>query len=182
MPRLFVSIDLPRIVKRELSGICSGLPNGRWVKEEQIHLTLRFIGEVDDKVFQEIKKNLAEIESLPFSIRLAGVGCFPSRAQPRIVWAGVDPGEPVSALRNKVEAAMVNLGLPPEGQKFSPHVTLARLRDTPPAAITRYLSTNTLFTGSRFEVKEFYLYSSVLTKNGAVYRVVADYPLVRPSV
>jgi 2'-5' RNA ligase len=182
MPRLFVAIDLPPVVKQELTGICSGLLNARWVKEGQIHLTLRFIGEVEDNVFQEIKERFSEIKSPSFLIRLAGVGCFSSRSQPRIVWAGVDPVESLVALHNQVELALVELGFVSEGQKFSPHVTIARLRNTSTERVARYLAANTSFVSPNFAVNMFHLYSSVLTGNGALHQIEASYPLILPRI
>ena len=178
MQRLFVSIDLPKLVKREVAGICLGLPGARWVADEQIHLTLRFIGEVDGGVVQDIREGLAEIQSSAFAMRLVGLDFFPPRGTPHVLWAGVEPVEPVVALRNRVESILVRLGLEPEGRKFSPHVTMARLRNTPVARLTHYLAGNALFASSEFEVDAFYLYSSVLTKEGAIHQVEASYPLI----
>lgn len=177
MQRLFVAIDLPLPVKRELAGICLGLPGARWVADEQIHLTLRFIGEVDLGRVQDIREVLAEIHRPAFALHLVGLGVFPPRRQPHVLWAGVEPVEPVVALRNRVESLLVGLGLTPEGRKFSPHVTMARLRDTPVAGLTSYLAGNALFTSSEFEIDAFHLYSSVLTRKGAIHQLEASYPL-----
>lgn len=182
MQRLFVAIDLPQVVKRELAGICLGLPGARWVEDEQIHLTLRFIGEVDCGIFQDIRDGLAEIQGAAFAMRLVGLGFFPPRRQPHILWAGVEPVEPVVALRNRVESLLVRLGLEPEGRKFSPHVTMARLRDTPVAKLTHYLAGNALFASSEFKADAFHLYSSVLTNKGAMHQIEASYPLIPSSV
>ncbi|MDD3814119.1 MAG: RNA 2',3'-cyclic phosphodiesterase [Desulfocapsaceae bacterium] len=177
MHRLFVAIDLPPLVKRELTEICSSLPGARWVKAEQIHLTLRFIGEVDDGIFQDIRKELADIKSSAFTMRLAGLGFFPPRRPPHVLWAGVEPVESIVVLRDWVEAALVGLGLEPEGRKFSPHVTLARLRDISVARVEHYLAANMSFVSSEFQVSAFHLYSSVLTSNGAIHQVETSYPL-----
>jgi len=177
MQRIFVAIDLPGAVRRELAAIISDLPGARWVKEGQIHLTLRFIGEVEDGVCQDIREALADIKSSVITMRLIGLGFFPLRKPPHILWVGVEPAAPIVALRNRVESLLVQLGLEPEGRKFTPHVTLARLRDTPVAMLTRYLADNTLFVSSEFKVDAFYLYSSILTHTGAIHQVEADYPL-----
>lgn len=177
MQRLFVAIDLPLPVKRELAGICRGLPGARWVADEQIHLTLRFIGEVDNGRVQDIREALAGIRRAAFALRLVGPAVFPPHGQPRVLWAGVEPVEPVVVLRDKVESLLVRLGLKPEGRKFSPHVTMARLRDTPVAGLTSYLAGKALFTSSEFEVDAFHLFSSVLTRKGAIHRLEASYPL-----
>jgi len=177
MTRLFVSIDLPQAVRRELAGICCGLPGARWVEGDQIHLTLRFIGEVDGGVFQDIRDGLAGIKGVPFSIRLVGLGVFPPRKQPRVLWVGIEPVDPVAALRSRVEATLVALGLGPEGRKFAPHVTIARLHDPPVARLARYLARNALFAGPEFEVDAFHLYSSFLAKQGALHQLEASYGL-----
>lgn len=177
MQRIFVAIDLPQLVRRELAVISSDLPGARWVKEGQIHLTLRFIGEVDDGLFQDIREALADIKSSVFTMRLVGLGFFPPRKLPHVLWVGVEPVDPIVALRNRVESLLVQMGLEPEGRKFSPHVTLARLRDTPVAIFSRYLAENALFVSSEFKVDAFYLYSSILTHNGAIHQVEANYPL-----
>ncbi|HIJ79446.1 MAG: RNA 2',3'-cyclic phosphodiesterase [Desulfobulbaceae bacterium] len=177
MYRLFIAIDLPEQVAQDLGRLCCGLPGARWVAPEQMHLTLRFVGEVDGALFREIKEGLAEIESPPFNLRLSGLGFFPPRKQPRVLWAGVEPQAPVIALRNKVERAVVSLGLEPEGRKFSPHLTMARLRETPLARLTRYLAGNAMYASPEFTVNEFHLYSSVLTAKGAMHRQEASYPL-----
>lgn len=178
MQRLFVAIDLPPPVKRELAGICLGLPGARWVAAEQIHLTLRFIGEVDGGRVQDIREGLAEIHSAAFALRLVGLGVFPPCRQPHVLWAGVEPVEPVVALRNRVESLLVDLGFTPEGRPFSPHVTIARLCDTPVASLSPYLAGNALFASSEFEVDAFHLYSSVLTSKGAIHQLEACYPLI----
>ncbi len=177
MQRLFVAIDLPLPVKRELAGICLGLPGARWVADAQIHLTLRFIGEVEGGRVQDIRDGLAEIHSAAFALRLIGLGVFPPRGQPHVLWAGVEPVEPVVALRNRVESLLVGLGFAPEERQFSPHVTMARLCDTPVARLTPYLTGNALFASSEFAVDAFHLYSSVLTRQGAIHQLEACYPL-----
>lgn len=180
MYRLFVAIDLPPAVRRQLAGICCGLPGARWVEEEQIHLTLRFIGEVDGAVFRDLREGLAGVQASPFVLRLAGTGVFPPRQPPRVLWAGVEPVEPLVALRNRVEAVVVGTGLAREGRKFAPHVTMARLADVPLGRLTRYLSGNALFASSEFEVSTFSLYSSFLTRKGAIHQIEADYQLALP--
>ncbi len=178
MQMLFVAIDLPPPVKRQLAGICLDLPGARWVAAEQIHLTLRFIGEVDGGRVQDIREGLAGIHSAAFAMRLVGLGVFPPCRQPHVLWAGVEPVEPVVVLRDRVESLLIDLGLTPEGRPFSPHVTMARLCETPVAILTSYLAGNALFTSSEFKVAALHLYSSVLTNKGAIHRLEASYPLI----
>lgn len=178
MIRLFIAIDLPEQVARDLGRLSCGLPGARWVVLEQMHLTLRFVGEVDGTLFKDIEEGLADIESPVFDLRLNGLGFFPPRKQPKVLWAGVEPVAPLIALRRKVEGVLSRLGLPSEGRKFSPHVTMARLRDTPLAKLTRYLSGNSMYGSQEFVVDEFHLYSSTLTSKGAIHQLEASYPLI----
>ncbi len=178
MPRLFVAIDLPAPVRERLAGLCCGLPGARWVEPEQLHLTLRFIGEVDGALFRDIRADLAEAAIPPFAMGLKGLGCFPPRKAPRVLWVGVEPAQgELVRLRNRVENCLTRLGIEPEHRKFAPHITLARLRETPMGRLTNFLSGNGLFAVDPFPVTEFHLYSSVLNGHGAVHTVEASYPL-----
>lgn len=177
MPRLFVAMDLPEAVLAELAAFCCGMPGARWVAPEQLHLTLRFVGEVDGGLFREIREALNAVDGGAFDLRVKGFGYFPPRKEPRVLWAGVEPTAEVTALRNRVEKALVRLGLEPEPRKFSPHITLARLEGTPVGKVTQFLAGNSLYTSPAFTVSEFHLYSSVLTPKGAIHTVEASYPL-----
>jgi 2'-5' RNA ligase len=175
--RLFIAVDLPENVKEPLARLCCGLPGARWVKPEQLHLTLRFIGEVDGGMFHDIREGLAEIVGKSFTLQLDGVGFFPPRGKPRVVWIGLQQSEELLQLRNRIESCLVSLGLEPERRKFAPHITLARLKNTPPAKVGRFLENHSLFLSAPFTVEEFYLYSSQLGRNGAIHRIEAGYPL-----
>lgn len=177
MSRLFVAIDLPETVQQQLAGLCFGLPGAHWVEAEQIHLTLRFIGEVDGAMFRDIREELAGVRSVPFAMQVQGLGYFPPRQSPRVLWAGVAKNEALVLLRNRVEGVMVRCGLEPEGRKFAPHITLARLRDTPLSRLTKFLAGNALFASESFTVVDFNLYSSQLTAQGAIHQLEASYPL-----
>ena len=175
--RLFVAIDLPETVKDHLSTICCGLPGARWVPPEQMHLTLRFIGEVDGGLLRDICEELAVIQGEIFSLQLEGVGFFPPRGKPRVLWVGLHKVEALLQLRNRIESRLVALGLEAEGKKFSPHITLARLKNTPPAKVGRFLENYGLFCSTPFSVASFHLYSSLIGRKGAVHRIEATYPL-----
>lgn len=178
MIRLFIAVDLPEPVKNELGRICFGLPGARWVDQEQIHLTLRFIGEVDGGLFREIRAGLDNVVTSPFPLLLKGLGCFPPRKEPHVLWVGVEKSEPLFQLRKKVDALLADLEIPPEKRKFSPHITLARLKETPLIRLTNFLSGNALFSLPEFQVTDFHLYSSILTAKGAFHQLEATYPLV----
>lgn len=177
MPRLFVAIALPDEVKRDLARIALGVPGARWLEDDELHLTLRFIGEVDGDVFRDLLDGLAPIEAAPFDLTLKGVGHFPPRGEPRILWVGVEKSEALVQLRSKVEGAVVRAGLPPEKRKFAPHVSIARLRNTPIAKVGNYLTAYGLFRAGPFPVEEFCLFSSQLGAKRAVYCLEETYPL-----
>ncbi len=178
--RLFIAIDLPESVTERLSIMSCGLPGASWAQPDQMHLTLRFIGEVDGTMFKDIQESLADIRFKPFSIQLQDVGFFPPRKKPRVVWVGLgeESKEQLIRLRNRIESAMVRLGLEPEGRKYAPHITLARLHNTPANRVGRFLEQHSMFIMPPFEVNGFRLYSSVLNARGARHYVEQTYPLV----
>lgn len=177
MPRLFVAIDLPESIREQLSTLCCGLPGARWVNPEHMHLTLRFIGEVDGREFKLVREALGELLCDPFFMQLEGIGFFPPRGNPRVVWAGIPANQQLVQLRNRIESALVRTGFEPEGRKFSPHITLARLKNTPSSRIGAYLAHNSFFATEKFLVNEFLLYSSVLNTKGAKHYIEEAYPL-----
>jgi RNA 2',3'-cyclic 3'-phosphodiesterase len=175
--RLFLAIDPPPEIRGQLTSLCCGLPDARWVPPEQLHLTLCFIGEVDGATFLDIRDALTEIVFAPFSLRLRGVGFFPPRGQPRVVWAGVDTCEPLMVLQRKITTRLFQMGIALENRKYSPHVTLARLQQTPASKVGKYLTVNGLFAGDPFNVDSFLLYSSLLGRKGATHVVEQVYPM-----
>lgn len=177
MPRLFVAIDLPENIQERLSSLCCGLPGARWVQPEQMHLTVRFIGDVGSSVFRDVQEALTAVKAKSFSLQLDGIGFFPPRGKPRVVWAGIRRNEHLLQLRNRIESVLVQAGLDPEGRKFSPHITLARLKNTPSAKVGAYLAHNGMFMTEEFQINEFLLYSSVLNSKGAKHYIEAEYPL-----
>ena len=165
--RLFVAIDPPAEIREQLVGICCGLPDARWIPPEQLHLTLCFIGEVSGSAFLDIREALEEIQVAPFSLRLQGVGFFPPRGQPRVIWAGIEQSEPLLALQRKITTRLFHLGVEPENRKFSPHITLARLHQTSATRVGKYMGIHGLLGSEPFVVDKFLLYSSVLGRKGA---------------
>ncbi len=177
MVRLFVAVDLPDAIKNELNAIAFGLPGAKWVPPDQLHLTVRFIGEVDGGLFREIQKDLESIEAKGFDLRLKGLGYFPPRQEPRVLWVGIEKSEALLHLRRKIDRQLNQLGIAAEKRNFSPHITIARLKETPVGRLTNFLSGNALFCLPKFYVDSFYLYSSVLTTKGAIHQQEAAYPL-----
>ncbi|MDX1776698.1 MAG: RNA 2',3'-cyclic phosphodiesterase [Desulfobulbales bacterium] len=177
MPRLFIAIDLPETIKKNLQLMSFGIPGAKWISPEQLHLTVRFIGEVDGALFHDIKSILAEVSMPSFRLQLKGVGHFPPRGEPRVIWVGLTASEPLQTLRKKIDAALIKTGLDPERRKFSPHITLARLKNTPVQKIANFLAGNGLFSQEPFHVGDFKLYSSTLTRKGAIHKVERVYSL-----
>ena len=170
MYRLFIAIDLPEQVKEAVAAIAGDLPGARRVPREQIHLTLRFIGEVDEGMFLAIKGVLSAVRSAPFSLTLKGVGHFPPGRHPRVLWVGMEESEPLRELQKMVELALIGAGVAAEERGFSPHITIARLKETPPARVAMLEEKHQLFVAGPFPVGEFYLYSSTLTREGAIHK------------
>ena len=177
MPRLFVAIDFPEAVNRRLAALCSGLARARWLPPEQFHLTLRFIGEVDGGTFADVADGLSEVACPPFSLRLGGVGHFPPRGRPRVLWVGIRVDDALSRLHGQIESRLRLLGIAPEGRKFAPHVTLARFKGTPVNRLRDYLIAHDDFITETILVSHFHLYSSILGAKGAIHSIEASYPL-----
>ena len=177
MVRLFVAIDLPAGVRARLAGLGAGVPGARWVDPGQIHLTLRFIGEVDGGTFDDVRLALGAVRALRFDIMLEGVGHFGDRRRVRALWAGMAPNAAIDHLAARIEPALVGAGLEPEPRKFKAHVTLARLRGAPVSRVADFLAGNALFQAGPIAVDRFQLYSSRLSNSGPSHRVEASYAL-----
>jgi 2'-5' RNA ligase len=174
--RLFVALAIPDPVAQGIMLVQGGVPGARWQTREQLHLTLRFIGEVDGRDAAMLDDALAEIEAPSFDLQLHGVGQFGNK-QPHALWAGLRKSEALEHLQRKVDNAVRRVGQPQDAHKFTPHVTLARLRNPQNAKMIEWLTHNALFTSAEFPVNAFHLYSSRLTSDGSVYAVEQDYPL-----
>lgn len=174
--RLFVALALPDIIAEHLALLQAGVPGAHWQTREQLHLTLRFIGEVDGRDAAAADDALSLIEAPKFSLALKGVGEFGGKT-PHALWAGVRDKEPVAFLQRKIETALQRAGLPAEQRKFVPHVTLARLRGSPRGRVVDFLADHALYASAPFDVEGFILYSSVLTPNGSLYRAEKAYRL-----
>jgi 2'-5' RNA ligase len=177
MQRLFIAAPLPEAVAARLAALGGGVPGARWVPEHNLHITLRFIGEVDGRLAGDIAETLAEVDGQGLEAAIEGVDIFGSRRDARVLYAGVTPKDPLKRLRDKIEAALQRDGLPAEERKFHPHVTLARLRGAPPDRIGRFLQENGLLMSPPFGIEDFILYESIRGHDGAVYHELRRYPL-----
>jgi RNA 2',3'-cyclic 3'-phosphodiesterase len=176
MPRLFTALEIPRHVAESLSMMRGGLPGARWIDPENYHLTLRFIGDIDDALARDIAGLLGRVQRRPFELRLDGLSSFGGR-KPRALVASVTAVPQLLELQAEHERLLQRLGLEPEGRKYIPHVTLARLRDTSSWQVADYLSARGHFRSASFEVSRFVLFSSRSSVGGGPYVVEADYPL-----
>jgi 2'-5' RNA ligase len=175
MHRLFVAIRPPEEVRDVLVDAMDDSPELRWVPDENLHLTLRFIGEVERPLADDIAAALSRVSFTGFELRIAGVGAFEQR-NGGALWAGVDPRGEVAALAARVERACQSAGLPPERRAFHPHITLARWNRSSAAAAAALIERNRALASPPFAVTGFTLYESRLSRHGAHYEEVASYP------
>ncbi len=178
MPRLFTGVEIPSDVGQALASLRGGLPGARWIDPQNYHLTLRFIGDVDDVTAHEVASMLERVKRNAFELHLEGVMSFGGR-KPRAVIAAVAPAQPLLEVQAEHERLMQRIGLEPEGRKYTPHVTLARLRDSSSWEVADYLSARGYFRTSPFRVSRFVLFSSRASVGGGPYVVEASYPLSR---
>ena len=176
MHRLFVAIRPPEAVRERLLDLMGGVSGARWVGEDQIHLTVRFIGEVDRHLANDVHAALAGIRHPPFDIALSGLGAFERRGETKVLWAGVTPHDPLKALHKKVDQALARAGIEPERRAFHPHITLARLARGA-GALGPLIESAGGVTSPPFAVAEFRLYESRLTPDGAIHSVVERFAL-----
>jgi 2'-5' RNA ligase len=176
MHRLFVAIRPPAAIRAILLGAMGGISGARWQSEDQLHLTLRFIGQVDRHLAGDVHAALGAIHQPRFEIALNGIGAFDRRGWPDAVWAGVSPHEPLKALHKKVDAVLTRVGVSPDQRAFLPHITLARLkRNSGP--VGNLLENAGGLTSPPFTVDHFGLFESTLTADAAVYTLIERYAL-----
>jgi 2'-5' RNA ligase len=179
MIRLFVGLELPEDMRQRLAGVAlaGGVPGARWVAPESYHLTVRFIGEVDEGRFDDIDAALSRVQTTAFDLTLEGVSTFGKESAPHTLWVGVQRNDTLAALHAKVDRALVRVGLEPESRKYLPHVTLARLKDVSASRLGGFIAANSLFRAGPARVERFALFSSFLSRNGAIYEPEAHYEL-----
>ena len=198
--RLFVALPIPQGVGQSLMLIQGGVPGARWQRREQLHLTLRFIGEVEGRDAVMLEDALSGITAPAFELQLHAVGQFGNKEhrsgkvrsgfpsgraitiKSHAPWVGLRKSEALEHLQRKVESAIRRVGQLPSpnekhGHKFTPHVTMARLRNPVPGKVIEWLTHHALYTSARFRVEAFNLYSSRLASDGSVYTVEREYSL-----
>ncbi len=181
MIRLFVALELPAAVRERLAGLGGGVPGARWTEVHNLHLTVRFIGEVENGLIPDIDEALAGVSAPAFDLVLDGVGQFGSGSRSRILCAGVERNEALFHLNQKVESALVRAGLPPEERRYTPHVTLARLHSSPQERVGRFIEDRGLFRAGPIPIGHFTLFESRPGRSGVVYDPLRDYPLELPG-
>lgn len=176
MLRLFVAIPLSDDVRTRLHLLCGGVRDARWIKPENFHLTLRFIGEVAEPDAADAADALDQVSVPDFELILDGVGHFESRNRVRTLWASVDPAPGLILLQERIETALRRAGCAPETRRFKPHITLGRLNRARPHLIEDWLGTNSLFRAGPFPAGGFTLFESRLGHGGSAYIPIAEYP------
>ena len=181
MLRLFIAIELPSTFKDQLAGLKTSLVDATWAKRDTFHLTLRFLGDhISQARVSELDAVLRPIQVSAFDVELRGVGRFPPNPKrpARVLWVGMTPQPTLTALYREIERAVTSIGFAADDHDFNPHITLARLKhDQPDPAVSQFLQQNADFRAQAFHAGDFKLFSSTLTPQGAVYRVVSSYPL-----
>jgi len=168
--RLFVSLELPRSITQYLVELDPHLHGVRWLAPEQMHLTLSFLGDVAGDVEDALKKNLEAIAWKAFFLPVSGLGTFPGKGRPNVVWVGVGTGHPhLFQLYKRVQEAAILAELEPDLRSFHPHITLARCRDVSAESLRPFLRMHTAFDAGMIHVESFCLNSSELTPAGSVY-------------
>ncbi len=176
MPRLFAGLEIPPHVGQTLSNLRGGLPGARWIDPENYHVTLRFIGDIDGASANEIASMLDRVNRKPFEVTVRGLSSFGGK-KPRAVVATVVPTRPLIELQAELERLMQRIGLDPEGRKFSPHVTLARLHDASSQDVADYLSVRGYYPTKVFTADRFVLFSARASTGGGPYVVEDSYAL-----
>jgi RNA 2',3'-cyclic 3'-phosphodiesterase len=176
MHRLFVGIRPPLAIRQQLEALMGGVPGARWQDDAQLHITLRFIGEVERPQAEDVALALSALRFPALDVALAGVGQFDTRGRPNALWAGLRPHEALAQLHRKIDQALVRIGLAPEGRAYLPHITLARL-NAGAGTTDRFLAEHAGLSSPLFTISQFLLYESHLGHGGARYEAVARYPL-----
>ncbi|PKQ08716.1 MAG: RNA 2',3'-cyclic phosphodiesterase [Alphaproteobacteria bacterium HGW-Alphaproteobacteria-12] len=175
MIRLFTALEIPDEAAERLQRLQQGIDGARWVERTDLHITLRFIGDVPEDVADDIDEALSDGPAQPFEIEIEGVGEFGGKA-PHTLWAGVRKSEPLRLLQERQERALRRIGVAPDKRKFIPHVTIARLGRVSTETVHRFIEANNLFAAPAFTVERFTLYSARSRTGGGPYVAEKHYP------
>lgn len=175
MHRLFAALRPPPAIRDALLAMMGGVIHARWQTADQLHLTLRFIGEVDRHQAEDIAAALGAVHHPAFTLTLEGTGQFDRKGRTDTLWVGVSPQEPVRLLHNKIDRALQRVGVPPETRAYLPHITIARFGRSG-GTVGGFMEAGAVPAVSA-EISEFCLYESVLGSAGSTYSIIARYPL-----
>jgi RNA 2',3'-cyclic 3'-phosphodiesterase len=176
--RVFLALDLPESIKEKLHSLKdTSLKGARWTSPEQWHITLHFIGEIEDD--SAIREALATVKAESFPLRLLGVGTFPPQGQPNVLWLGIEAPPALQSLHKATGETLKTTGFTPENRPYSPHLTLARFKEIKPnrEALDNYRQQHASFETESFLISNFTLYQSKLAQSGAVYTLLESYAL-----
>lgn len=177
MPRLFFALNLPPAVSDSLDDLCEGIPRARWALENEYHITLSFLGEVEPRRVVDAIDAAEEVFVQPFELELEGAGVFPHRGPPRVLWAGVKKTERLMSLQRALEAALVRSEFAMERRKYHPHVTLARVDQSQREHLAEWLGKNLSYRSAPFKIFRFHMFSSVLTGHGSHHTLERSFEL-----
>jgi 2'-5' RNA ligase len=183
MIRLFVAIAVPPEAGAALAALCEGVPGAHWHPAEKLHLTLRFVGEIDEALAEDLDAELSGVTGPALDLTLAGVGAFETKGKPDHLWVGVEAGPELMQLRKRCEAAARRAGLAADVRVWKPHVTLAYLERGAyldrgePRRVAAWIAAHNLLRLAPLRVRSFGLYSSWRSRHGQAYRLERDYPL-----
>jgi 2'-5' RNA ligase len=177
MIRLFAAIAVPEDIAEPLLRRQHGLPGARWRPQEALHITLRFFGDVQERVAEDLDIELERITSAPFGLTLDSVGAFGEGPDIHAVWAGVAESEPLRVLAGRCETAARRARITPDGRAYRPHLTMAYLRGPDPTDVAAWIQANALLRSPPFAVDRFGLYSSHQTSEGSRYVLEREYRL-----
>ncbi len=177
MIRLFIAVDIPETIKQRIEGMGRSIPRAHPVPPEQLHITVRFIGDTESSRLLDIEETLERISCQHFQIQIKGVGTFPPRGNPRVLWAGVEQQSGLLHLRREIDQKLALQGIAKEKRKYRPHITLARLKNCPIKRLQHFLAGNSFLQTPNFTINSFSLYSSQLTPKGAIHTSLRTYSL-----
>lgn len=176
--RLFIAVPIPKKVKQELLALRSPVEGMRWQDPEQMHLTLKFLGEKNKSFTKKLQKRLATIAHPSFTLSIDGIGSFPEGKSPKVVWAGISKNELLVQLQKKVEVCCQEMGIAPEKRAYKPHITLTRVKGSAKQEVESFINQNKEFNMADIPVNEFVLYESKLDAEGAQHHRLQTFHLL----
>ncbi len=181
MPRLFLAVELPDETKEQLCKLRTDIPGARWVPANQLHLTLAFLGDVDVESMKRLVEKLADLRCPAFSLCLAEFGCFPNRKRPRVAWIGIRPEPLLMSLADRVREVVLSCEIPQEDRPFSPHITLARIKQAAGHDCDAFIAQTLGQEPALIPVQEFILFESRLSSSGALHIPLKSFKLATPE-